>query len=60
LLRLPRFPQFFKSLKPFRTFNLIVGIASHLEHIALQDLSYVREFDAVITVDAMENIPPED
>jgi cyclopropane fatty-acyl-phospholipid synthase-like methyltransferase len=36
------------------------GIASHLEHIALQDLSYVHEFDAVITVDAMENIPPED
>lgn len=36
------------------------GIASLLEHRALQDLSYTHEFDAVITVDAMENIPPED
>ena len=35
------------------------GIASRLEHIALQDLSYAGEFDAVITVDAMENVPPE-
>jgi ubiquinone/menaquinone biosynthesis C-methylase UbiE len=36
------------------------GIAFALEHKALQDLSYDRAFDAVITVDAMENIPPED
>ena len=36
------------------------GIAAHLNHVALQDLSYAGEFDAVITVDAMENIPPED
>jgi cyclopropane fatty-acyl-phospholipid synthase-like methyltransferase len=36
------------------------GIAFRLERVALQDLSYAREFDAVITVDAMENIPPED
>jgi SAM-dependent methyltransferase len=36
------------------------GIAFSLEQRALQDLSYVHEFDAVITVDAMENIPPED
>ncbi len=36
------------------------GIALSLEHTALQDLSYAGEFDAVITVDAMENIPPED
>jgi SAM-dependent methyltransferase len=36
------------------------GIASRLEHVALQDLAYVAEFDAVLTVDAMENIPPED
>jgi ubiquinone/menaquinone biosynthesis C-methylase UbiE len=36
------------------------GIAFRLEQVALQDLSYAREFDAVITVDAMENIPPED
>jgi ubiquinone/menaquinone biosynthesis C-methylase UbiE len=36
------------------------GIAVQLEQAALQDLSYAHEFDAVITVDAMENIPPED
>ena len=36
------------------------GIAFQLEQLALQDLSYAREFDAVITVDAVENIPPED
>src|SRR5262249_49973009 len=36
------------------------GIASSLHHTTLQDLSYVHEFDAVLTVDAMENIPPED
>ena len=36
------------------------GIASRLEQVALQDLSYVGEFDATITVDAMENVPPED
>ena len=36
------------------------GIAFRLEQVALQDLSYSREFDAVITVDAMENISPED
>jgi SAM-dependent methyltransferase len=36
------------------------GIAFRLEQVALQDLSYAGSFDAVITVDAMENIPPED
>jgi ubiquinone/menaquinone biosynthesis C-methylase UbiE len=36
------------------------GIAVALEHKALQDLSRAQEFDAVITVDAMENVPPED
>ena len=36
------------------------GIAVALEHKALQDLSFDRDFDAVITVDAMENVPPED
>ncbi len=35
-------------------------IAFSLEQIALQDLSYSHEFDAVMTIDAMENIPPED
>jgi SAM-dependent methyltransferase len=36
------------------------GIAFRLEQVALQDLSYAGEFDAILTVDAMENIPPED
>jgi len=36
------------------------GIAFTLEQKALQDLSYVHDFDAVMTVDAMENIAPED
>jgi 2-polyprenyl-3-methyl-5-hydroxy-6-metoxy-1,4-benzoquinol methylase len=36
------------------------GIAVSLEQMALQDTSYEHEFDAVITIDAMENIPPED
>jgi cyclopropane fatty-acyl-phospholipid synthase-like methyltransferase len=35
-------------------------IASRLDQIALQDLSYAREFDAVIAVNAMENVPPEE
>jgi ubiquinone/menaquinone biosynthesis C-methylase UbiE len=35
-------------------------IACSLELVALQDLSYTHEFDAVMTIDAMENIPPED
>ena len=36
------------------------GTAVSLEQVRLQDLSYAAEFDAVITVDAMENVPPED
>ena len=36
------------------------GIAYSLERMTLQDLSYTEEFDAVMTVDAMENVPPED
>jgi cyclopropane fatty-acyl-phospholipid synthase-like methyltransferase len=36
------------------------AIAFSLEHTALQDLSYVHEFDAVMTVDAMEHVPSED
>ncbi len=36
------------------------GIAVTLVQAALQDLSYADQFDAGITVDAMENIPPED
>ena len=36
------------------------GIAFSLEHTSLQDLSYVRQFDAVLTIDAMQHVPPED
>ncbi len=36
------------------------GIAVSLEHVALQDLAFDRAFDAVMTVDAMENVSPED
>ena len=36
------------------------GIAERLEHIGLQELSYEAAFDGVMTVDAMENVPPED
>ena len=36
------------------------GIAFSLEHTSLQDLSYVRRFNAVLTIDAMGHIPPED
>src|SRR5207302_10453890 len=36
------------------------GIADSLAHLSLQDLSYVHQFDAVLTIDAMENVSPED
>jgi len=36
------------------------GIAVSLERTSLQDLSYAGRFDAVLTIDAMEHIPPED
>jgi ubiquinone/menaquinone biosynthesis C-methylase UbiE len=36
------------------------GIAFSLEQIRLQELGYAHEFDAVMTIDAMENVPPED
>ena len=35
-------------------------IAIELVHVGLQELTYVAEFDAAMTVDAMENVPPED
>ena len=35
-------------------------LAISLEHCRLQDLSYDGEFDAVVTIDALENVPPED
>ena len=34
------------------------AIAFSLEHISLQDLSPVRQLAAVLTIDAMEHIPP--
>jgi SAM-dependent methyltransferase len=36
------------------------GIAFSLEHTSLQGLSYAGQFDAVLTIDAMEHVPPED
>ena len=36
------------------------GIAFCLERVSLQELSYAGRFDAVLTIDAMEHIPPED
>jgi SAM-dependent methyltransferase len=35
-------------------------LASSLEQVRLQELGFVAAFDAVMTIDAMENIPPED
>jgi ubiquinone/menaquinone biosynthesis C-methylase UbiE len=35
-------------------------LAVSLEHCRLQDLAYDGEFDAVVTIDALENVPPED
>ena len=35
------------------------GIALFLEHTTLQDLPFSRQFDAAMTVNAMENVPPE-
>jgi SAM-dependent methyltransferase len=36
------------------------GIAESLEHIGLQELADSGRFDAIMTVDAMENVSPED
>jgi SAM-dependent methyltransferase len=36
------------------------GIAFSLEQVGLQELSYAGKFDVVLTIDAMENICPED
>ncbi len=36
------------------------GIAIALDQVRLQDLPYDSDFDAVLTIDAMEHIPPED
>jgi SAM-dependent methyltransferase len=36
------------------------GLADRLERVGLQELTFDAEFDGSITVDAMENVPPED
>jgi SAM-dependent methyltransferase len=36
------------------------GIATRLEQVGLQELAYEAEFDGSMTIDAMENVPPED
>jgi SAM-dependent methyltransferase len=36
------------------------GIAERLLHVPLQDLDFDVAFDAVLTIDGMENVPPED
>jgi SAM-dependent methyltransferase len=36
------------------------GIAVALDMVRLQELPYTGEYDAVLTIDAMENVPPED
>jgi 2-polyprenyl-6-hydroxyphenyl methylase/3-demethylubiquinone-9 3-methyltransferase len=36
------------------------GIAFSLEHTSLQDLSHAGRFDAVLTIEAMQHVPPED
>jgi SAM-dependent methyltransferase len=36
------------------------GIAESLEQVGLQELAFEHAFDAVMTVDAMENVGPED
>ena len=36
------------------------GIALDLQHVGLQELAFVERFDAVMTIDAMENVAPED
>jgi len=35
-------------------------LAVSLDRVTLQDVAYVQEFDGVMTIDAMENVPPED
>jgi len=36
------------------------SIAVSLEHVSLQDVAHEHRFDAVLTIDAMENVPPEE
>jgi 2-polyprenyl-6-hydroxyphenyl methylase / 3-demethylubiquinone-9 3-methyltransferase len=36
------------------------GMAIALDQVRLQELPYAGEFDAILTIDAMEHVPPED
>lgn len=36
------------------------GIATRVEHVGMQELAFDAEFDGSMTIDAMENVPPED
>jgi SAM-dependent methyltransferase len=36
------------------------GLAAELQQTGLQELAYHARFDAAMTIDAMENVPPED
>jgi cyclopropane fatty-acyl-phospholipid synthase-like methyltransferase len=36
------------------------GLADALEQVGLQELAFEGGFDAAMTIDAMENVPPED
>ncbi|HEY3483816.1 MAG TPA: class I SAM-dependent methyltransferase, partial [Ilumatobacteraceae bacterium] len=36
------------------------GLATEILHLGLQEMSFVDEFDAAMTIDAMENVAPED
>lgn len=36
------------------------GLADRLELVGLQELAFEAEFDGVMTIDAMENVPPEE
>lgn len=36
------------------------GLAERLEDVGLQEMAFDGEFDGAMTIDAMENIPPED
>lgn len=35
-------------------------IADAVHHVGLQEMTFQAEFDAAMTIDAMENVPPED
>jgi SAM-dependent methyltransferase len=36
------------------------GIATQVEHVGLQELAFEAAFDGTMTIDAMENVPPEE